>query len=69
VAGGEKIKFQKNKIEIRAEKGQRKKTNMGWHMDGKENSISAPSIHVGWFTLASSLFLLFKRSTISHPHI
>jgi hypothetical protein len=32
---------------IRAEKGQRKKANQGWHRDRKENPISAPSIHVG----------------------
>ncbi len=47
--GGEKIKLQK-KTEIRAEKGQRKKkVNLGWHRDRKENLISASSIHVGPF--------------------
>jgi hypothetical protein len=71
---GKKIP-KKNKIEIRAEKGQRKKANQGWHKDRKEDSITASSIHVGWctsgcwFILASSLFLLVRRSTISHPHI
>jgi hypothetical protein len=44
--GEEKINLQK-KIEIRAEKRQTKKVNLGWHKDRKENPISAPSIHVG----------------------
>jgi hypothetical protein len=35
------------KTEISAEKGQRKKVNLGWHRDRKESPISAPSIHVG----------------------
>jgi hypothetical protein len=43
------------KIEIRAEKGQRKNINLGWHMDRKENPISAPSIHIGALVGASSL--------------
>ncbi len=32
---------------IKAEKGQTKIVNLGWHRDRKENPISAPSIHVG----------------------
>jgi len=52
---GEKIKFQK-KTEIRAEKGQRKKVNLGWHRDRKENLMSAPSIHVGALVGAGSLW-------------
>ncbi len=52
-------KVPKNKSEIRAEKGQRKKVNLGWNRDRKENPIRAPSIHVGalvgcWFTMAPS---------------
>ncbi len=43
---GEKIKLQK-KTEIRAEKGQTKKVNLGWHRDREENPISAPFIDVG----------------------
>jgi hypothetical protein len=35
------------KTEIRAEKGQAKNVNVGWHRDRKENPFSAPSIHVG----------------------
>jgi len=54
VGGGDKIKFQK-KTEIRAEKGQRKKVNLGWHKDRKANPISAPSIHVGALVGAGSL--------------
>jgi hypothetical protein len=57
VGGGEKIKLQK-KTEIRAEKGQRKKLNLGWHRDRKENPISAPSIHVGALVGAASLWPL-----------
>ncbi len=53
--GGEKIKLQK-KTEIRAEKGQTKKLNLGWHRDRKENPISAPSIHVGALVGAGSLW-------------
>jgi hypothetical protein len=52
--GGEKIMLQK-KTEIRAEKGQTKNVNLGWHRDRKENSISAPSIHVGALVGAGSL--------------
>jgi hypothetical protein len=44
--GENKVKKKKT-TEIRAEKGQRKKVNLGWHRDRKENPISAPSIHVG----------------------
>jgi hypothetical protein len=61
VGGREKIKLQKKKTEIRAEKGQRKKVNLGWHKDRKENPISAPSIHIGalvgasCFTLAGTM--------------
>jgi hypothetical protein len=43
------------KTEIRAEKGQTKNVNLGWHRDRKENSISAPSIHVGALVGAGSL--------------
>jgi hypothetical protein len=54
--GENKVPKTKKKTEIRAEKGQTKKVNLGWHRDRKENPISAPSIHVGalvgcWFTL------------------
>ncbi len=41
---------------ISAEKGQRKKVNMGWHRDRKENPISAPSIHIGALVGAGSLW-------------
>ncbi len=44
------------KTETRAEKGQRKKINLGWHRDRKENPISAPSIHVGALVGAASLW-------------
>jgi len=54
VGGREKIKLQKN-TEIRAEKGQTKKVNLGWHRDRKENPITAPSIHVGALVGAGSL--------------
>ncbi len=40
-------KVAKNKTEIRAEKRQTKKLNLGWHRDRKESPINAPSIHVG----------------------
>ncbi len=52
---GEIIKFQK-KPEIRVEKEQRKKFNLGWHRDRKEKPISAPSIHVGAVVGAGSLW-------------
>jgi len=55
VGGGGKIKLQK-KAEIRAEKVQTKKVNLGWHRDRKENPISAPSIHVGALMGAGSLW-------------
>ncbi len=55
VEAGEKIKLQK-KTEIRAEKGQTKKLNLGWYRDRKENPISAPSIHVGVLVGAGSLW-------------
>jgi hypothetical protein len=58
VGGGEKLKFQKKQTEIRAEKGQRKKVNLGWHRDRKEKTISAPSIHVGAPVGAGSLWPL-----------
>jgi hypothetical protein len=51
VGAGEKIKLQN-----RAEKGQTKKVNLGWHRDRKENPISAPSIHVGVLVGAGSLW-------------
>jgi hypothetical protein len=55
-AGGrDKIKLQKE-TEIRAEKRQRKKFNLGWHTDRKEKPISAPSIHVGALVGAGSLW-------------
>jgi len=44
------------KTEIRAEKGQRKKLNLGWHRDRKENPISVPSIHVGALVGAAPLW-------------
>ncbi len=44
------------KAEIRAEKVQTKKVNLGWHRDRKENPISAPSIHVGALMGAGSLW-------------
>jgi hypothetical protein len=55
------------KPEIRAEKGQTKRVNLGWHRDRKENPISAPSIHFCctggcWFTLA-----LFVSSVLHIP--
>ncbi len=53
--GREKIKSQK-KSEIRAEKGQTKKLNQGWHRDRKEKHIGAPSIHVGALVRAGSLW-------------
>ncbi len=43
----QKQKKKKKKTEIRAEKGQTKKVNLGWHRDRKEKPISAPFIHVG----------------------
>ncbi len=43
------------KTEIRAEKGQIKEVNLGWHRDQKENPISAPSIHVGALVGAGSV--------------
>jgi hypothetical protein len=57
--GGEKIKFQKERTEIRAEKGKTKKINLRWHKDRKENPISAPSIHVGAPVGAGSLWPMF----------
>jgi hypothetical protein len=49
---------------MKAEKGQRKNLNLGWHKDRKENPMSAPSIHpsihpstlVHWWVLADSLW-------------
>jgi hypothetical protein len=38
VQGREKRKFPKKKTEIRDEKGQRKKENLGWHRDKKRES-------------------------------
>jgi hypothetical protein len=54
VEGREKINSKK-KTEIRVEKGQRKKVNLGWHRDRKQNPITAPSIHVGALVGAGSL--------------
>jgi hypothetical protein len=48
-------KVPKEKTEIRAEKGQRKKVNLGWHRDRKQNPITAPSTHVGALVGAGSL--------------
>ncbi len=48
------------KNEVRAEKGQRRKVNLGWHRDRKENPITAPSIHVGALVGAGSLWPLEK---------
>jgi hypothetical protein len=57
VVGGKSFKSKKKKkTEIRAEKGQRKKVNLGWHRDRKEKPISAPSIHVGALVGAGSLW-------------
>jgi hypothetical protein len=53
---GEKIKLQK-KSEIRAEKGETKNVNLGWHRDKKESPISAPSMDVGAVVGASLLWL------------
>jgi len=36
--------LQKKKTEIRAEKGQRKKVNLGWHRDKEEHPTSTPSV-------------------------
>ncbi len=47
--------------EIRAEKGQTTKVNLGCHRDGKENPISAPSIHVGALVGAGSLWQLSQE--------
>jgi hypothetical protein len=58
--GREKIKLQ-TKTEIRAEKGQTRKVNLGSHRDRKENPISAPSIHVGALVGAASLRPNFIR--------
>jgi len=41
---------------IRVEKRQRKKTNLKWHRDRKDNPINAPSIHVGALVGANSLW-------------
>jgi hypothetical protein len=43
-----------NKTKVRAEKGQTKKINLGWHMNRKENPITAPSIHIGALVGADS---------------
>jgi hypothetical protein len=57
-AGRAENKVPKKKTEIRAEKRQTKKLNLGWRRDRKENPINAPpSIQVGalggcWCTLA-----------------
>jgi hypothetical protein len=56
VGGGEKIKFPKNKTEIRAEKGQRKTVNLGCHRDREGNPASAPSIQVSALVGAGSLW-------------
>jgi hypothetical protein len=41
---------------IRAEKGQTKKVNLGWHRDRKENPLSVhhPSTLVHWWVLVHS---------------
>ncbi len=68
MGGGEKIKLQKKTV-IRAEKGQTKKVNLGWHRDRKENPISAPSIHIGALGGAGSLspFLCLLSCTFCVP--
>jgi len=43
------------KTKIKAENGQTKKINLGWHMDKKDNPISSPSIHVGALVGVGSL--------------
>jgi hypothetical protein len=52
------------KTEIRAEKGQGKKVNLGWHRDRKENPITAPSIHVGAVVGADSLWTILYIKVI-----
>ncbi len=47
-----------NKTEVRAEKGQTEKVNLGWHRDRKRNPDSAPSIRVGALVDAGSLWPL-----------
>jgi hypothetical protein len=56
--GRDKIKLQKKKKLrlIRIEKKQRKKINLRWHKDRKDNPISAPSIHVDALVGADSLW-------------
>ncbi len=58
------------KTEIRVEKGQTKKVNLGWHMDRKENPIGAPSIHVGALVGADSLWPknVFKKRNFFEKH-
>ncbi len=58
VGGGEKIKLQKT-LRSGLRKGNEKKVNMGWHMDRKENPISAPSIHIGALVGDGSLWPKF----------
>jgi hypothetical protein len=60
---GEKIKLLK-KSEIRAEKGQTKRVNLGWHRDKKENPISASSIDVGAVVGAGSLWPALRGERI-----
>jgi hypothetical protein len=47
---GKKIKFPKKKLRSGLRKDKQKKLNLEWHMDRKENPISAPSIHPSWCT-------------------
>jgi hypothetical protein len=56
VGGGEKIKLQKTKADIRAEKGKIFKVNLRWHRDREENPISARFIYVGALVGAGSLW-------------
>jgi hypothetical protein len=47
------------KIDIRVDKARekaKKKVNLGWHKDRKENPINAPSIHVGALEGAGSFW-------------
>jgi hypothetical protein len=48
----------KNKLRSGRRKGKEKTVKLGWHMDEKENPISAPSIHVGALVAAGSLWPL-----------
>jgi hypothetical protein len=55
--------------EIRAEKGEIKKVDLGWHRDRKDNPISAPSIHVGALVGADSLWPFITSTIVMHVSI